>query len=224
MSAKGTLPKNRLDLIGQRFGRLLVLAEGPRGHQPNGLIYRTWKCACDCGQIIAPRTGQLRSGNSKSCGCLTRDTTRARNLKHGCAATRTAEYRTWKGINSRCNATKGPDFPFYAGRGIAVCERWKSFEYFLADMGPRPSARHSIDRIDVNQGYSPENCRWASPIEQANNKRTNLRLTFNGAEMTVMEAIRASGTAVAYTTIVARIRSGWDAAQAITTPLYRRAA
>lgn len=125
-----------------------------------------------------------RNPQTESCGCM------AGNHKHGHERNRTTtpELRTYRKMMERCNNEKCPDFPNWGGRGITVCERWKgNFENFLLDMGLRPSAKHSIDRIDNNKGYSPENCRWATQQEQCRNTRKNVHITFNGDTKTLVE-------------------------------------
>ena len=149
-----------IDLTGQRFGRLLVVAESvPRGRPSR------WTCQCDCGVRKSVSIGELRSGGTVSCGCLKRD----RLTTHGKHAT--ATYRAWVSMIQRCTNPRSQSWDLYGARGITVSDRWKTFEAFLADMGECPRGL-SIDRIDNDRGYEPDNCRWVTPLEQARNRRT----------------------------------------------------
>lgn len=141
-----------------------------------------------------------------------------RAMKHGHTAggQTTAEYRIWNGMLRRTTKPSEPAFPLYGGRGIGVCDRWLSFENFLADMGPRPSAKHSLDRIDNDAGYSPENCRWATQREQCANMRKNRWLTFDGRTQIIADWARETGLPSG--TISNRLALGWSVERALTTP------
>jgi hypothetical protein len=161
------------DLTSQRFGRLVVLREA--GRDVHGCA--VWLCRCDCGgpekRVRAPN---LKSGRTRSCGCLLSEARRSgrQNLRHG--RSKTTEYIIWLGMRARCYNVKGRPFKWYGGRGITVCERWRySFENFFADMGPRPSPEHSIDRIDNDGNYEPGNCRWALWSVQVQNRPASYR-------------------------------------------------
>lgn len=165
-----------IDLTGQTFGRLT--AQWPVGRRRNNDVQ--WLCPCSCGKFRVNSGSDLRSGNSKSCGCLRKELLGIRKYKHGCtvARMRTREYNSWVAMKSRCSNPNRPCYEDYGGRGIKICERWHSFENFLADMGPRPKGT-SIDRIDNDMGYFPSNCRWATRLEQNRNQRKRLKLSPN---------------------------------------------
>ena len=163
----------RLDIKGVRFGRLLVIELHHIAH----VTY--WLCRCDCGTEAVVAGHRLVIGKTKSCGCLKGEKQRTHGLS------RTAEHFVWKSMNSRCYRKSDHSFRDYGGRGITVCDRWQGtsgFANFIADMGPRPSPEHSIDRFPDNNGnYEPGNCRWATRLEQGQNKRNN-RLIESGGE------------------------------------------
>jgi hypothetical protein len=142
-------------------------------------------------------------------------------VKHGAARVgrKTAEYRIWCAMRERCNSKNHVEYPRYGGRGVLICDRWNSFENFLADMGERPSAEHSIDRIDVNGNYEPTNCRWASKSEQARNKRTSVLMTLNGETRHRLEWAERLNLSV--NTIKRRQRMGDDDARALRTVLSK---
>jgi len=146
---------------------------------------RQVRCKCDCGTEKVVLLGVLRSGRVKSCGCL-HDTL---PIKHGQARNgeRSGTYRSWCNIRRRCLNRNAHEYGEYGGRGIRVCNRWENFATFLEDMRERPSPRHSIDRIDTDGNYTPENCRWATPKQQGRNRRTNRLLTHDGETLCLAE-------------------------------------
>ncbi len=141
---------------------------------------------------------------------------------HGCnrRGRRTSEYATWAVMLQRCNNPRNKKFPRYGARGITVCERWQSFSNFLADMGPRPTTGHSLDRIDNNGNYEPGNCRWATRSEQQRNTSTNHSVTFQGE--TLCLTAWAERTGISFSALKCRFRNGWSAEKALTTPYRQR--
>ncbi len=203
----------KLDLTGRVFVQLTVLQRAPT---PSWAPKKTWwQCRCTCGNTIAVRGANLVSGNTKSCGCRRADVIRQRLTKHGACGTR--EYITWCHIIDRCENPNALGFKHWGGRGIRLCEAWRhDFAAFLRDVGPRPSRRHSIERIDNDGHYEPGNVRWATKRDQANNSRNNHRLTWNGRTLTIMQWSRHlhfSGRAISD-----RLRRGWSIHRALSTP------
>lgn len=160
-----------------RFERLLIISVSKK-------MKRHVVCLCDCGNIKEIALYNLKSGDIRSCKCLSQENLLKRNFKHGAAKDgRTREYRIWKGMKARCLIKSSPSFPLYGGRGISVCGRWlNNFSAFLEDMGAAPSPGHSLDRINNSSGYEPGNCRWATRLEQARNTRRTVYIEIGGVE------------------------------------------
>lgn len=204
------------DLTGRVFTRLRVL-----GPQTGNRGRPAWLCICDpvlggCGSERVIASSDLVNGKRKSCGCL-----RLEFLAEGRPKKilERAEYRSWRGMKNRCYSTSASSYPHYGGRGITVCERWiKSFDDFLSDMGPKPSPKHSIDRINNDGNYEPGNCRWATQSQQMRNSRVTRMVTFNGETRSAAEWGEITG--VKRNAIVDRIDCGLDVKTALTASSY----
>lgn len=168
------------NMVGEKFGRLTVVSFSCA---KNGNAQ--WDCLCDCGNAITVSRPNLLSGNTQSCGCLNAELSSGRRKTHGHTAGiskgahPSREYTIWASMITRCRYHVS-----YKGRGITVCKRWECFENFYKDMGDRPDG-HSIDRINNDLGYSPENCRWASSMQQSRNRRSSVNITYGGVKMTL---------------------------------------
>lgn len=185
------------DLTGQRFGRWTVLAYA--GHDKYRASY--WQCRCDCGNTKRVRGGDMRRGKSICCGRT--------HGKWGCPS-----HNSWSDMIQRCANPNKAGHANYGGRGITVCGRWRKFENFYADMGDR-TAGLTLDRVDNDKGYSPENCRWATRRQQNRNSRHNRRLSLNGRTQCV--AAWAEELGIKGCTLRKRLRLGWSTKRALTT-------
>lgn len=198
------------DVAGDTFSRLTVIertANNSRGEAK-------WLCRCSCGTFVTAVGHHLRAGLTKSCGCLNREAVSNAARRHG--ASHTPQYKAWHSMVSRCSNPRHHKWDRYGGRGISVCARWTDYANFLQDMGPRPP-HASIDRIDNDGDYEPDNCRWSTPLEQASNRSNNQIVSVNGLTMTASQASRNLGPS--RSTVSRRIRDGWPPETAASTPL-----
>lgn len=205
----------------ERFGRLTSVGAAFR------LLGKTLVvCECECGEVTLKALGELKKGTTKSCGCLLRETNKTKKTKHGgyVGYKESPEMNTWRSMIKRCYSSTNDNFGRYGGRGIGVCESWRGsngFACFLEDMGCRPSASHTLDRINNDGDYGPENCRWATAKQQANNK-SNLRfIEHDGRRLTVTEWSTILGIRV--TTILERLKRGLSGSDALTKPIAKKA-
>lgn len=202
---------NMKDLTGERFGRLTVIrSEGKDRHGSY-----MWLCDCDCGNTKVLNGSELRRGNVNSCGRLSRELARDRLVKHG--RSRTKLYSEWKRMNQRCNDSKTYNSVKYAQRGIKVFEPWtddfQSFSEYVSRLPHFEEPGYSLDRIDNDGNYEPGNVRWANAVTQANNRTTNVRITYNGETHTVAEWARILG--MSYSKLQWRLHSGWPIEKAL---------
>ncbi len=210
---RGNNMKTRKIEEGERFKKLVVIKECKEKYTVSGRRVRMFQCKCDCGNISAYQMWHITSGHTTSCGCYKKIV----NIKHN--KSHSQEYNIWSKMLNRCRNEKNDRYSSYGGRGITVCESWKKFENFYSDMGDRPSERHSIDRIDNNKGYCKENCRWATAIEQQNNMRTNVLITFNKKTKTLSQWSRFLGITCGCLRV--RLKRGWTLDRALRTKIQK---
>lgn len=199
----------QIDLTGRRFGRLLVVEK--HGHKGKAVA---WLCKCDCGSEVIVRGKDLRSGATQSCGCIHREQLIERNTTHGLCGQRL--YNIWGCMVQRCYNSNTPCYNLYGGRGITICDEWRrdfrSFYDWAMTHGYKDDL--TIDRIDNDKGYSPDNCRWITAKEQGNNRSTNRYLDFNGERHTISEWGKLLG--IDSETISSRLRRGWSIEKTLT--------
>lgn len=196
------------DLTGKKYGRLTVIE--PKGRNSNNIM--VWKCLCECGNLHEATTSNLNSGSTSSCGCYKSEYVAKKNYKHGDSNTRL--HSIWRGIKDRCYNKNDKAFPDYGDRGIKMCDDWLDYNSFKDWALLNGYDEHlTIDRINVNKGYEPENCRWATDGVQANNKRNNIFIEYDGTSLTASQWAKVSG--VPSGTIRWRIKKGWSAGDAI---------
>lgn len=200
------------NIVGNRYARLLVLSFAGKLHHRS-----TWLCQCDCGNTKIVSSDYLRSQRTKikSCGCYGIENPSAK--KHG-EANKTKEYKVWVSMKKRCNDPKTIDFKYWGGKGIKVCERWLDYNNFLADMGRCPTG-HSIDRINSNGDYELSNCRWATQVEQQNNRSNNIKFEYNGEIISIVGL--AKKLSVPDTAVRSRFYRGWPLGRIVNQPFRK---
>lgn len=218
-----------VDLTGKQFGRLKVigLSKDVYIDPKHGVKYRKWDCLCQCGNVISVRTSFLNNGRTKSCGCLLNDIDKERNFKHGRnkRGSRDRLYNIWADMKRRCSSPSHKQYRYYGGKGIRVCAEWAddymAFETWALSNGYNPNAERykcTIDRIDSNKDYCPENCRWVDMKVQSNNRSMCHYITYNGETHTISEWAELLG--MKFGTLRDRLlRYGWSVEKAITTPV-----
>jgi len=198
----------KVDISGMKFGRWTVIRKDEECLGKDSRYF----CKCECGVFRSVTTTSLNSGKSTSCGCLAYESIKKAKTTHGMSGS--SEYNIWHKMKARCGDKNEINYADYGGRGIAVCERWvNSFENFINDMGLKPSSSHSIDRIDNSKGYSPDNCRWATLVEQASNRGNSVFVTVDEITDTVSGWARRIGVKVG--TLHQRIYGGMTGEEAI---------
>lgn len=215
----------KIDMVGERFGRWVVLSLST---EPWSRSDFRWLCRCDCGTQKLVSGYVLRSGKSKSCGCLRSEMgvelgKASKRHGEGGNGKESPEYRCWTNMLSRCRNEKHRLFHNYGGRGITVNERWFKFENFLVDMGRKPGVDYSLDRIDNNGPYSKDNCRWATDVEQNNNQRPRKPtkfVTIDGITKSLKDWLKETGVSIA--AYYQRIHRGMSEEAAIRTPMQNQ--
>ena len=204
------------DLSGMKFGKLLVIERDYSRKK----VY--WKCQCECGNTAVVSSGNLKFGYTRSCGCIAKKRGHDQLFKHGESRVKNNQmYQTWLSMRRRCYDTKCKDYKRYGARGISICNEWAdyiNFREWSLNNGFSPNL--TLDRIDYNGNYTPENCRWADNITQANNRSSNHLVTYNGKTFTVTQLSREAG--IPPKTFLYRINAGWDIEHAVKTPVDYR--
>lgn len=213
---------DKMDLVGKRFGRYIVLHETDPYVNPKGHKIRRWLCRCDCGKVKKVVQGKLTTGMTLSCGCLGRERRASSIKKHGMAHTRL--YHIYRSMVSRCYRKNDISYQSYGKRGIIVCDEWlgengfNQFRSWALTSGYNDAL--SIDRIDSDCNYCPKNCRWIPLKDQQNNKRSNHLIEIDGVTKTLTQWANDYG--IGYTTIQARLKRGWNDKDAVTIPVDKK--
>jgi hypothetical protein len=216
--------KKLIDLVGEIFGHLTVIrrADSLRSHA-------TWLCQCDCGNLFIAQSDKLRAGRAVSCGCRVGGATHGHTRGQLKRQKSSPTFRSWNAMIGRCTYPSVFGFEYYKWRGINVCDRWRygedgksGFEYFLEDMGERPSLEYSLDRYPNNDGnYEPGNCRWATKSQQGNNRSDNQIFVYRGRKFTITELARETGVPIQrlrHRLLRASSSSPWTVEEAVSTP------
>lgn len=206
--------------VGQRFGHLMILGLGRRRTRPCGVSVLYWRVRCDCGREFERASGSISSKHRKepqSCGCAVPKQVARRATSHGLKKHKS--YDAWCSMMKRCSSRSDKFYRRYGARGIVVCDRWHDINNFIADMGERPP-NTTLDRIDNDGNYDPDNCRWATVKQQARNKSSNRVLTANGEQKLLCDWAAQLGCRPS--SILSRIAHGWSVEAAVTTPIARR--
>lgn len=210
------------DLVGQRFGRLVVLEKEKRNIPKTKRTCVWWRCECDCGSIVIVPTTRLVTGVTKSCGCYKADASAKRLTTHGHGHGERL-YGVWSTMKQRCYYVGSPSYANYGAKGITVCDEWlhnyDSFRSWALSNGYDETAirgKFTVDRIDQSKGYSPDNCRLVDMQVQNSNKRSNVYLTLNGETATLAEMARRHN--ISDSTLRGRLNSGWSVEDALTKP------
>jgi hypothetical protein len=197
------------DVIGKKYGLVAVLDNAERRGKNRCVLVR---CSCEAKTEKVVLLYSLTSGATTSCGCVRKAQLRARVTTHGLSQHKL--YKTWLGMLKRCRNPNYREYAYYGGRGITVCERWKEFENFYNDMFPSYAEGLSLDRLDNDQGYGPENCKWSTVAEQNRNKRSNVNVEINGKIQCLQDWCNEFG--LNYKTVQTRIRDGKNPKEALT--------
>ncbi len=211
------------DFVPETFGRLTTI--GPRfmlGRPTDPTRHDAYQvCQCDCGNTTVCQSRSLAAGDTRSCGCLQLEGTTKRLTKHG--DYNSPEYKSWRGAKNRYTNEKDRQYFRYGGRGIKMCDRWRDpvngYVNFLGDMGRRPYPEYTLDRIDVNGNYCPENCRWATVTEQNRNMRTNVNITYKGKTQCISAWAEEYG--LPYPVLLYRIKKNWNIERALYRPVTK---
>lgn len=216
-----------IDITGKRFGRLTVVKRVENRVSISGRQYAMWLCKCDCGKTKIASTGNLRQGQVRSCGCLQKDSYKSNSRNHKLSLlamthgeTKTHLYMVWSGMKRRCQNPHTKYYPLYGGRGVRVCDEWQKYEPFR-DWAHATGYKQglTIDRIDCDGDYCPENCRWITFQEQQRNRRNNRHYEYQGKSYTVLEIAKILG--MKPRTVQGRIERGWSIEKIFSTPVLR---